>query len=104
MEPGANHPALPGPPSPLGDLIVRNGRMSGARRALTAPFTLIGQAAGCEVRLNVEGVDPLHCVILQGLTGPVLRDLDSTTGTRVNGTRITASELHHGDVLDVGPF
>ena len=26
MEPGANLPALPEPPSPLGDLVVRNGR------------------------------------------------------------------------------
>ena len=56
MEPNANLPALPQPPSPLGDLVVRTGRMAGARRALTAPLTLIGQAAGSEVRLNVEDV------------------------------------------------
>ena len=42
---------------------MQNGRLSGARRALNDPLTLIGNASSCDIRLSVEGVDPLHCAI-----------------------------------------
>src|SRR5262249_20103794 len=74
------------------------------RRALTAPLTLIGQAAGCDVRLNVEGVNPLHCAILHGPGGFWLRDLGSVGGTRVNGEGAAARALRQGDEVEVGPF
>jgi ABC-type multidrug transport system ATPase subunit len=34
----------------------------------------------------------------------LLRDLGSTNGTYVNGRRITAHTLRHGDVIQIGPF
>jgi exonuclease SbcC len=91
-------------PAPLGELVLQNGRLSGARRSLTVPLTLIGQAPGCEVRLNIEGVNPLHCALLHGPAGFVLRDLDSVTGTRVNGQPVTMTLLRDGDRIEVGPF
>jgi hypothetical protein len=100
----ANVPALPEGPAPAGELVVRNGRLSGARRALRAPATLIGQAPGCDVCLNVEGVRPAHCAILHTPAGPLLRDLAGGEGTRVNGQPADSRLLRHGDVLDVGPF
>jgi hypothetical protein len=85
-------------------LVVQNGRLSGARRALRGPLTLIGREPGCDVRLNLDGVDPLHCAILHGPAGFVLRDLDSRDGTLVNGERVSTSLLCQGDVIAVGPF
>ena len=53
---GDGPPSAPGP----GELVVQNGRHAGARRPLAVPMTLIGRANGCDVRLNVEPVKPLH--------------------------------------------
>jgi hypothetical protein len=89
---------------PAGELLVLNGRQSGVRQALTMPVTLVGRDDGCDVRLNVEGVQPFHCV-LGCMPGEVtLRDLHSQHGTFVNGQRIAATTLRDGDLLDVGPF
>jgi hypothetical protein len=98
MEPSS----LPAPP--VGELVVLNGRQCGARRALTQPATFLGRAQGCDVRLNVEGVEAFHCVVVCRPGDVVLRDLNSTQGTFVNGQRVSSVVLKDGDLLDVGPF
>ena len=45
------------------------------------PLTFLGRAAGCDVRLNVEGLNPLHCLIAYGPAGVLVRDLESEHGT-----------------------
>jgi ABC transport system ATP-binding/permease protein len=46
-----------------------------------------------------------HATIQYQVDGTyVLRDLGSTNGTYVNGQRITAHTLRHGDVIQIGPF
>ncbi len=106
MEPNA--PPLSGEAAPAapaaGELVVQNGRFAGARRSLSASLNLLGRSPGCDIRLNVEGVNPLHCAILPTPGGLVLRDLDSGTGTFVNSQRVTACLLADGDTLTVGPF
>ena len=98
---GADSPA----PAPLaGELVVQNGRQAGASRSLNAPLTLIGRAPGCDIRLNVESIHPLHCALLPGPSGLILRDLGSDTGTFVNDQRVTSCLLHDGDMLGIGPF
>ncbi len=96
--------SLPAKPALAGELILQNGRHSGARRPLAFPNTFLGSAAGCEVRLNVPEVEPLHCLIVLGPTGAVLRDLHSERGTLVNGKRVSTQSLRDGDLIEVGPF
>ena len=86
------------------ELVVLNGRQRGSRKPLGGPATLVGRAEGCEIRLNVEGVEPFHCVIARGPNEVTIRDLDSALGTFVNGQRIRSVRLRDGDLLDVGPF
>jgi hypothetical protein len=88
----------------VGELIVHNGRLSGTRRSLRAPLTILGRAPSCEIRLNVPEVEALHCLIVQGPAGALLRDLQSSTGTFVNGERVDTHLLQDGDLLEVGPF
>jgi hypothetical protein len=87
-----------------GELVVLNGRQSGVRRALAMPVTLVGRDHGCDIRLNVEGVELFHCV-LGCRPGEVrIHDLHSERGTFVNGQRVQAVTLRDGDLVDVGPF
>jgi pSer/pThr/pTyr-binding forkhead associated (FHA) protein len=87
-----------------GELIVHNGRQSGTRRPLAGLLTVIGRAAGCDVRLNVDGINPQHCLLVATAAGLIVRDLNSDQGTLVNGERIVSCALHDQDVLSVGPF
>ncbi len=107
MEPipvSAPEPSDDAPPAALGELIVQNGRLSGTRRALIAPLTLIGRDPACEFHVNVDGVKPLHCAIVNGRAGFFLRDLSGEAGTLVNGEAVQETPLQDGDVLTIGPF
>jgi pSer/pThr/pTyr-binding forkhead associated (FHA) protein len=97
--PDAAEPSLPAG----GELIVENGRAGGTRRALAVPMTLIGRSAGCDVRLAADGVQPLHCALVHGPEGLLLRDLGGE-GTLVNDVPADAVLLKDGDALTVGPF
>ena len=87
-----------------GELVLQNGRQAGARRALAMPATFIGRGQACDIRLNVDGVDSMHCVLVLTPEGVHLRDLNSAHGTIVNGTRSEQLLLQHGDNIKVGPF
>jgi len=97
--PFATAHATPG----CGELIVQGGRNDGVSRPLKMPVTLIGQAEGCDIRLNVDGVLPLHCVIALGADGPHLRSWGEQS-TRVNDEPASTRLLSDGDLLQVGPF
>src|ERR1043166_3711353 len=86
------------------ELVVLNGRQRGAKKPLDGPATLVGRADGCDVRLNVEGIEPFHCVIARGPDDATIRDLESSLGTFVNGQRVRSTRLRDGDLLDIGPF
>src|SRR5437868_7147440 len=90
-------------PAPAGELIIHNGRLSGTRKPLGSALTLLGRAEGCDVRLNVAGVLPVHCALIRGPGGLVLRSMHGAV-TQVNGDTVTEGALHDGDLLAVGPF
>jgi hypothetical protein len=89
--------------SPIAELIVRNGRQQGAGRRLSGPVTIIGSTKGCDVRLNVDTVRPIHCFIALGPNGPHLRSW-APDDTFVNDSPVFNRVLCDGDVLRVGPF
>src|SRR5437667_87945 len=86
-----------------GELVVQNGRLSGARRPLAAPLTLVGHAEGCHIRLSLPGVSAFHCALVAGPESLTVEDLKSQTGTLVNGEPATRRVLQNGDLLSIGP-
>lgn len=54
---------------------------------------LIGSASGCDVVIQDDYVSSKHCQIKKGETGFILKDLGSTNGTLVQGSRIDESPL-----------
>jgi hypothetical protein len=104
MEPADQTPLRGDAVASSGELIFENGKPSGARRALQTPATVIGRAAGCDIRLKGGGVEPAHCLLVHGPDGLQVRDLRSAEGTFVNGNRVAEGTLHDGDTLQVGAY
>ena len=63
---------------------------------------LIGRHADCDVVLADRSVSRLHAWLTFRAGHWVLRDLDSTNGTRVNGKRVVRCRLEPGDRLSLG--
>jgi pSer/pThr/pTyr-binding forkhead associated (FHA) protein len=67
-------------------------------------MTLIGRQEDCDLRLDHKSVSKMHCVVVKTDGLLVLRDLGSTNGTRVNGTRVRRAALLPNDRLSVANF
>ncbi|HEV2087412.1 MAG TPA: DUF3662 and FHA domain-containing protein [Cryptosporangiaceae bacterium] len=79
-------------------LITSDGRQF----AVSIGSMIIGRGEGAQVRLADVGISRQHSRLDFDGTRVVLTDLGSTNGTSVNGNRITAAALQHGDVVQLG--
>lgn len=70
-------------------------------RDLPIPVT-IGREEGNALRLNDERVSRYHAKVQMEDDDIILTDLDSTNGTRVNGTSIQIRRLRPGDQVSLG--
>lgn len=70
-------------------------------RELATPVT-IGREEGNVLRLNDERVSRFHAKVQQDNDDIILTDLESTNGTRVNGTVVQIRRLRVGDRVCVG--
>jgi predicted component of type VI protein secretion system len=70
-------------------------------RDLPIPVT-IGREEGNALRLNDERVSRFHAKVQTEDNDIILTDLDSTNGTRVNGSAIQIRRLRPGDQVSIG--
>src|SRR5436853_6679971 len=70
-------------------------------RDLPTPLT-IGREEGNILRLNDERVSRFHAKVQVDNEDFILTDLESTNGTRVNGTVVQIRRLRFGDRVAVG--
>src|SRR5437879_9963305 len=70
-------------------------------RNLMPPVT-IGREEGNILRLNDERVSRFHAKVQIDNSDVILTDLESTNGTRVNGTVVQIRRLRHGDRVAIG--
>jgi hypothetical protein len=70
-------------------------------RDLPVPIT-IGREEGNGLRLNDERVSRYHAKVQTEDGDVILTDLDSTNGTRVNGSAVQIRRLRAGDQLSIG--
>src|ERR1700730_11841032 len=68
---------------------------------LSTPLT-IGREGGSVLRLNDERVSRFHAKVQIDSADFILTDLESTNGTRVNGTVVQIRRLRFGDRVSVG--
>jgi pSer/pThr/pTyr-binding forkhead associated (FHA) protein len=67
-------------------------------------MTLIGRKEDCDLRLNHKSISKIHCVLVKTDGLLLLRDLGSTNGTRVNGTRVRRAALLPNDKVSFANF
>jgi hypothetical protein len=102
--PGYGSP-VSGPPGPQGGYGARQARLitsDGRQFTIVIGSTVIGRGEGAQVRLADVGISRQHARVDFDGSRVVLTDLSSTNGTTVNGNRINAAALQHGDVVQLG--
>lgn len=63
----------------------------------------IGRTAGNNLVLDYQKISRNHASIERKGSEFILRDLDSTNGTRIDGNRIERHRLQNGDTFQIGP-
>ena len=76
----------------------------GAPIDITKDLIVVGRKEDCDLRLEHKSVSKIHCVIVRTDGLLLLRDLGSTNGTRVNGTRVRRAALLPNDQLSIAHF
>jgi predicted component of type VI protein secretion system len=71
---------------------------------ITKDLLVVGRKEDCDLRLEHKSVSKLHCVIVKTDGMLFLRDLGSTNGTRVNGTRVRRAGLLPNDQVCIAHF
>ena len=69
---------------------------------LDKPILLVGRHPECDVQIDSRKISRRHCCIAQVSNYLVVRDLGSTNGVRINGTRVLEGRLTPGDELTIG--
>jgi serine/threonine protein kinase len=92
------------PAAPAGPGVILESEQSGKKVRLTKAISVIGRSAECDVLIKREDVSKRHCRILIDGAGAEVEDLDSTSGTTVNGEPVTRRALASGDRLRVAKY
>lgn len=86
-----------------GEVDARQPRLevAGSAYPLVRAITRLGRGSDTDIRIEDPGASRNHCEIVLGQ--PVLvRDLNSTNGTYVNGERISQLEIADGSTIMIG--
>lgn len=98
-------PPLPGSPIDAAKqpyLIVIAGGNLGELYKIAKQRVVIGRSPDADIRTSDDGVSREHVELLMERGSVLVRDLGSTNGTYVNGTRADAVEIADGDKISVG--
>lgn len=76
----------------------------GAPIDIVKDLVVVGRKEDCDLRLDHKSVSKIHCVIVRTDGLLLLRDLGSTNGTRVNGSRVRRAALLPNDQLTIAHF
>jgi pSer/pThr/pTyr-binding forkhead associated (FHA) protein len=69
---------------------------------LDQEYTHVGRSANNEIPLPYPSISNRHCIFIQSGSDIVLRDLNSSNGTYVNGEIISEVVLRPGDLIQMG--
>jgi pSer/pThr/pTyr-binding forkhead associated (FHA) protein len=76
----------------------------GAPIEITKDLVVVGRKEDCDLCLDHKSVSKMHCVLVKTDGLLLLRDLGSTNGTRVNGTRVRRAALLPNDQISIAHY
>ncbi len=83
-------------------VVALSGAAMGAEFALDCQRLTIGRGPGVAVAFDNPTMSRQHAAIDYGSEGFRISDLGSTNGISVNGKRVQACEIRHGDRFEIG--
>jgi hypothetical protein len=83
-------------------IVVMSGEKKGQRYDLTSEETVLGRSSAASITVDDAVVSGQHCSIIRQGDRYILRDLDSTNGTRLNTFSIRESRLKPKDIITLG--
>jgi predicted component of type VI protein secretion system len=87
------------------ELVVVQGRSTTTKIKLNDGITLVGRHNDCQLRIKSSQVSRKHCELFEKKGLLLVKDLNSSNGTVVNGKRIQGQRvLEPGDELGIGPI
>src|SRR5215472_1322308 len=86
----------------MAKLVVLSAGMTGRTHDLKVDKTTIGRVEDNTFQIAEPSVSSHHCEIILRGSDVVVKDLNSTNGSYINGEKITESVLKPGQVLRLG--
>lgn len=83
-------------------VVIVKGHPAGMEYLISSESTVLGRDKSADIVLKDPQVSRRHAAIEYHDGAYLLRDLESTNGTRMNGSLIQESNLRHGDKFSVG--
>ncbi len=86
----------------MAKLVVLSAGMTGRTQELKAEKTTVGRLEDNTFQIAEPSVSSHHCEVLLRGSDVVVRDLNSTNGTYVNGEKVTERVMKPGQILRLG--
>jgi pSer/pThr/pTyr-binding forkhead associated (FHA) protein len=86
----------------MAKLVVLSAGMTGRTQELKGEKTSIGRVEDNTFQIAEPSVSSHHCEVLQRGSEVVIKDLNSTNGTYINGEKITERVIKPGQILRLG--
>jgi hypothetical protein len=83
-------------------LVAQSPEFAGKSFDLTGSEITMGRVADNKIQVEHASVSGHHAVLKLDSLDYVIKDLDSTNGTRINGERVTQQKLRRNDILRLG--
>jgi pSer/pThr/pTyr-binding forkhead associated (FHA) protein len=86
----------------MAKLVVLSAGMTGRTQELKVDKTTIGRVEDNAFQIAEPSVSSHHCEVLLRGSEVVVRDLNSTNGTYINGEKVTEKAMKPGQILRLG--
>jgi pSer/pThr/pTyr-binding forkhead associated (FHA) protein len=86
----------------MAKLVLLSAGMTGRTHELKGQKTTIGRVEDNQFQIPEPSVSSHHCEVLLRGNDVVVKDLDSTNGTFINGERVTETVIKPGQILRLG--
>jgi hypothetical protein len=83
-------------------LVAQSPEFAGKSFDLTGREITMGRIVDNKIQIEHASVSGHHAVLKLDMLDYVIKDLDSTNGTRINGERVTEQKLRRNDILRLG--